>query len=82
MADLRSQSRLAAQPRAGRLFARGPMFLASELCTQLVEDGLGLEGVKARWAGSVLSGFSVGYLQVPGAQRADGFLERSARMRV
>jgi len=45
-----------------RIVARGPMFLVSELCTQLVERYTGLKDVSARWAGSVWSGYTVGAL--------------------
>eukprot|EP00658_Telonema_sp_P-2_P024658 TRINITY_DN19916_c0_g1_i2.p1 TRINITY_DN19916_c0_g1~~TRINITY_DN19916_c0_g1_i2.p1 ORF type:complete len:157 (+),score=37.79 TRINITY_DN19916_c0_g1_i2:226-696(+) len=45
-----------------RMVARGPMFLVSELFTQNVERYMGLEGVKARFVGSVGSGYTVGFL--------------------
>lgn len=45
-----------------RCVARGPMFLLSELYTQLVESKLGLTGTEARFVGSVGSGYSTGFL--------------------
>lgn len=45
-----------------RMVARGPMFLVSELYTQNVEKYAGLTGVKARFVGSVGSGYTVGFL--------------------
>ena len=45
-----------------RIVARGPMFLVSELFTQIVEEQTPLEGTEARWAGSVASGYVVGVL--------------------
>ena len=45
-----------------RIVARGPMFLVSELFTQIVEDKTSLQGTQARWAGSVASGYVVGVL--------------------
>ena len=46
-----------------RIVARGPMFLFSELYTQLVESsGAGLSGTQARFVGSVGSGYTTGFL--------------------
>merc|ERR1711907_450566 len=45
-----------------RMVARGPMFLMSELFTQNVERYGGLTGAKARFVGSVGSGYTVGFL--------------------
>lgn len=45
-----------------RIVARGPMFLISELCTQMVERHTSLRETKARWSGSIISGYLVGVL--------------------
>jgi len=45
-----------------RIVARGPMFLVSELYTQLVTKYLGLQDVSARFVGSVGSGYTVGVM--------------------
>jgi len=51
--------------RAGvlqKITTRGPMFLASELFTQGVEHGAGLERNRALFVGSALSGYCTGFL--------------------
>jgi|EP00945_MAST-04E_sp_MAST-4E-sp1_P004623 hypothetical protein len=45
-----------------RMVARGPMFLISELYTQIVEKTTGVTGTGARFIGSVGSGYTTGFL--------------------
>ena len=45
-----------------RMVARGPMFLISELYTQVVEKTTGITGTGARFVGSVGSGYTTGFL--------------------
>jgi len=45
-----------------RMVARGPMFLISELYTQVVEKTTGIAGTGARFVGSVGSGYTTGFL--------------------
>jgi len=45
-----------------RLVGRGPMFLFSELFTELLEGHTSLAGASARFVGSAGSGYSVGFL--------------------
>ena len=47
---------------AQKITTRGPMFLASEFCTQQVQHGLGIERDRAVFVGSAMSGYVTGFL--------------------
>ena len=48
-----------------KVATRGPMFLASELCTQLCMEHAGMSRDRALFAGSFLSGYITGFVAAP-----------------